>query len=151
MNQIALLTNFTFVPCKLRSLLGEIWKLPIRRGQREWFERQAISDGLVAGWISKGTSLWGLSWTPREGWISTPPARIFKVLESPYWDSVVDTIQMGLTAHCSAKAVSLKTPPSVGRVGTGYRAHLLRTGEGWRASKCRSHPRRINLTRQSNI
>lgn len=130
MSQIALLTNFTFVPCKPRSLLGEIWKLPIRRGQREGFERQAISDGLVAGWISKGTSLWGLSWAPRDGWISTPPAVIFEVYRESllgfscghHPDGLNSTLLcqgcvLEDTSHCGKRGYGVQSTPFKDRGG----------------------------------
>lgn len=88
---------------------------------------QTTPDGWAAVSTSRKKNLPGFSWGCYKTSRSPPlPFRILKVYRETLVGSVIYSVQMASTTHCSLKAVSSNMVPSMGTVGGTY---IPRTGE----------------------
>lgn len=123
--RIAPLCYLVFVGLQTWKLLSTIWNWlhpkRARRDQRR--KRQLLS--LECGAIKKkGTGALKVKMIP-------PYLPGFWVCREAQWVSVMFTVQMVSTIHCSLKTASLNLAPNVGTVS---RVWIPRIEEGWRTS-----------------
>lgn len=89
----------------LRSSLGEVWDRPPYKEEEERPKKQAgRSRWLHHDAVSKGTSLWGLSWQPQGKEISASVHRsLTRLYWGPNWGSVMCSVQMSSVTHYSLR------------------------------------------------
>lgn len=94
--------------------------------RRKKRKRQTIPDWWVAGLMSKGMYLWGLSWVSTDKQI-VPPA-FQNLIKVSVAGLVTYTVQMLSTSHHCLRVMFLG---QLQGAGMASRTHIPRTGRGW--------------------